>query len=233
MKTQISFLVSAILLAIFFLVSCEKDDDPKKENFNSPEEYLENPSVENAMNESNIPIYHGDTPPVLSGVYNVAGSVTDASLDIRPYLYGLPINSTITLYNQTASGEIDLKEQAQGITVYGRGGYIIGENGYFSIFQESLQTGEGAGLPSDVSVTVVVIMSGKKYDNGDLTAEGISIITNVDCSDPEEYNIESLEKTWWMWEAYFTLEGPAKKSICLERQFSFPDEIRRLFQISN
>ncbi len=215
MKTKILILGICVAFVLSFIACTKESEDsanePKKSNFNSPEEFLENPSVKNAVAESNIQVYEGENPPVLSGIYDVAGSVIDVS-PIVSELYGLPINSTITLYNQTASGKISFKEEMFGIVVWGTGGYIIGENGKFSIFQESLQNGKEAGLPSDLSITVVLIMSGTKYSQGDLKAKGISIVTKVTSPNPENYDIESIERIWWMWEAYFNLEGPAKKS---------------------
>lgn len=210
----------SVILISFLFTACEKRSDdptpkPKKSNFNSPEEFLENPSVKNAISESSISINYGEYPPILSGIYNAAGSVTDVS-SIVSELYGLPINSTITLYNQTASGKINFKEEISGVSVNGTGGYIIGENGEFSIFQESLQNGEEAGLPSDLSVTVVLIMSGIKYNQGDLRAKGISIITKATSPNPKDYDLVSIEKIWWMWEAYFNLEGPANKSFLVD-----------------
>jgi hypothetical protein len=233
MKTKIFIL--AVLISFLF-TACEKGsgDSSKKSNFSSAEEFLENPSIKNAIAESDIPIYQGTTPPVLSGVYNAAGSVVDVSENASD-LYGSPINSVITLYNQTASGKISFKEEISGATVYGAGGYIIGKNGQFSIFQESLQSGEEAGLPSDLSVTVVLIMSGAKYtqgtNQGDLRAKGISIVTKATSTNPKNYDLKEIEKIWWMWDAYFNLEGPAKKSLSVSpSSLSFPSNIPEIIR---
>ena len=220
MKTKL--FISIVLISCLF-AACQKGSgdsiiNSKKSGFNSAEEFLENPSIKNAIVESNIPIYKGTNPPVLSGIYTAAGSVTDVSANASE-LYGSPINSVITLYNQTASGKINFKEEISGVTVYGAGGYIIGKNGEFSIFQESLQSGEEAGLPSDLSITVVLIMSGSKYSQGssqgDLRAKGISIVTKATSTNPKNYDLKEIEKIWWMWDAYFNLEGPAKKYLSI------------------
>jgi hypothetical protein len=229
MKTKMFI---SIILISFLFTACEKGsgDSSKKSNFNSPAEFLENPSVKNAIAESGIPIYQGENPPVLSGIYDAAGSVTDVS-PVASELYGLPINSKITLYNQTASGKIDFKEEIPGATAYGTGGYIIGKNGEFSIFQESLQNGEEAGLPSDLSITVVLIMSGTKYSQGDLRAKGISIITKATSTNPGNYDLESIEKIWWMWDAYFNLEGPAKRSLSVNSyELYFPNKVGEIIR---
>lgn len=228
MKTKIFFI--SILFAVLFF-SCEKDNKPpaKKEGFDSPEEFLVNPSVQEAIDDSNIPIYEGEEPPVLSGTYEVDGSVVDVST-IFQGLYGAQINSTFILYNQTASGEISFREEIQGIIVSGSGGYIIGEDMKFTIFQESFQSGAEAGLPSGVSITVVLIMSGKKYETGDLVANGISIITNATSSN-FDYDVEGAIGNWWMWKAYFTLEGAAiskiEKSGYKENIF-LPEKVKEL-----
>ena len=229
MKTKMFI---SIILISFLFTACEKGsgDSSKKSNFNSPEEFLENPSVKNAIAESDISIYQGENPPVLSGIYDAAGSVIDVSENASD-LYGSPINSVVTLYNQTASGKINFKEQVSGVTVYGAGGYIIGKNGDFSIFQESLQSGEEAGLPSDLTITVVLIMSGSKYSQGnsqgDLRAKGISIVTKATSTNPKNYDLKEIEKIWWMWDAYFNLEGPAKKSLSINQSsLAIPDKIK-------
>ncbi|MEK6833314.1 MAG: hypothetical protein AABY32_04655 [Nanoarchaeota archaeon] len=229
MKTKV--FISVILILVSFFAACEKEPHKsKKSNFESPEEFLENPSVQNAINESDMPIYYGKTPPVLSGKYSTDGSVTDAS-SVVSELIGLPITSTITLYNQTASGKISFKEEISGIVAWGTGGYIIGENGKFSIFQESLQNGEEAGLPSDLSITVILVMSGTKYSQGDLIAKGISIITKATSPNSEDYDLEALENVWWMWEADFYLEGPASKSsLASAHSLYFPDEIKEIIR---
>jgi len=226
MKTKI--LILGVLIALF--TACEEESPkPKENNFDAPEEFLENPSVKNAISESGIPIYEGKTPPVLSGKYRAEGSVIDVS-PVVSKLNGLPINSTITLYNQTTSGKISFKEEISGIIVQGSGGYIIGENGKFSIFQESLQNGEEAGLPSDLSITVILIMSGTKYSQGDLGAKGISIITKAISSNPD-YDLKAIENLWWMWEAYLNLEGPAKASSSANTDnLYFPDEMKEIIR---
>lgn len=207
MKTKILFI--SVLFAVLFF-SCEKDNKPnaKKEGFNSTEEFLVNPSVQEAIDDSDIPIYEGEEPPVLSGTYNAVGSVIAVSANAYS-MYGATLNSTFILYNQTASGKISFREEVQGATAYGSGGYIIGEDMKFSVFQESFQTGSEAGLPYGVSVTVVLIMSGTKYNSGDLRAKGISIITNANSSNPDYTVEDDAIGTWWMWEGDFTLEGEA------------------------
>ena len=239
MKEKLLFSVF-LLAVILFSAGCTKksgnSDSPfsssKKSNFESPEEFLQNPSVQNAIQESSISINKGDDPPLLAGIYSVNGYVVDVSSAAQE-LYGSPISSTITLYNQTASGKIDLKEEVSGIVVYGSGGYIIGENGAFSVFQESKQNGEEAGLPSDLSVTVVLIMSGVKNSSGDLRAKGISIVTKATSTSSGKYDLEEIEKIWWMWDAQFTLKGAAPKKFVFTggNNTYIPNEIKNI--ISN
>lgn len=194
--------------------ACNKDDDAdkkdKKSNFSEPEEYIENPSVTAAINESGININEGDNPPPLAGTYLADGEVVDASYIVNS-LIGLPINSEIKLYNQTASGKIDFQEKVLGLTVRGSGGYITGDNGKFTIWQESRQSGSEAGLPNDITINVALLMSGTKLSNGDLTAKGISIITEVTTTN-SEYDVESIEGIWWMWDANFNLQTGTKSA---------------------
>jgi len=178
--------------------------DFKKNDFESPEEYLENPSVKNAVEDSDFPIYEGNNPPRLAGDYSANGEITSTSPLIES-LIGTSINSKITLLNQTASGKIDLKETVGSITVWGSGGYITGENNDFTIWQESSQSGSEAGLPDDVTVYVSLLMSGYKEDDGDLKISGISIITRV-VTDNKEYDVDEIEGQWWMYEGTLYLQ---------------------------
>jgi len=206
------FPISILLMVLFS--ACNKDDDAekkdKKSNFSEPEEYIENPSVTSAINESGISINEGDNPPPLAGTYLTDGEVIDASYIVNSII-GLLINSEIKLYNQTASGKIDFQEKVGGLTAWGSGGYITGDNGKFTIWQESKQSGIEAGLPNDITINVALIMSGTKLSNGDLTAKGISIITEVSTTN-SEYDYESIEGIWWMWEADFDLQAANNKS---------------------
>ena len=207
---KITFLVVA--LATTFS-SCEKDDNSnsKKSNFTRPEEYIENPSVKHAVKDSRIPVYPGDNPPALVGKYLTNGEVEDASY-IFQSLIGLPVISEFELYNQTTSGKISFREKVEGITVSGTGGYITGNNGRFTIYGESRQSGSEAGLPNDISLNVVVLMSGSKLSNGDLTVKGISIISDITTTN-KQYNTEGIEGSWWMWEADFDLQTGIRSSI--------------------
>lgn len=207
---------------IFFVLfsACSKDDDAdkkdKKSNFSEPEEYIENPSVSAAIDESGININEGDNPPPLAGTYLTDGVVTDASY-VANSLIGMPINSEIKLYNQTTSGKIDFQEKVGGLTAWGSGGYITGDNGKFTIWQESRQSGSEAGLPNDITINVALLVSGTKLSNGDLTAKGISIITEVITTN-SEYDTEFIEEIWWMWEADCELQAENNKSAIIESE---------------
>jgi len=193
---------------LLLLPSCVIDDDSeiiKKSEFSEPEEFISNPSITAAVTESGFSINLGENPPPLAGTYLTNGEVVDASTIVND-LIGMPINSEIKLYNQTVSGKIDFQEKLGEITAWGSGGYITGENGKFTIWQESEQSGEEAGLPDDITINVALLMSGTKLNNGDLTAKGISIVTEVVTTN-SQYDVESIEKIWWMWDAYFELQA--------------------------
>lgn len=106
---------------------------------------------------------------------------------------------------------MDFQEKVRGLVFWGSGGYITGDNGKFTIWQESKQSGREAGLPNDITINVVLLMSGTKLNNGDLSAKGISIVTEVTTTN-SEYDIESIEGMWWMWEADFDLQTGTKSA---------------------
>jgi hypothetical protein len=211
MKIIKIFTILTFALNIFILTNCNKEDESKKNGFSSPEEYIVNPSVKNALKESNVPVYEGDNPPALAGTYSADGYVTDASYEMSDII-GAPIQSEIVLSKQTTSGKIDFEERVSGIKVSGSGGYITGDNGRFTIYQESKQSGSEAGLPDGVTLTVVLMMSGTKSSNGNLVGvEGISIVTEVNNS-----SYKKAEGWWWKWNADFYLQTGSKSSSSLK-----------------
>ena len=196
------FAILILILSASTFTSCYKDgESSKKSGFSSPEEYIENPSVKKAVNESDIPVYPGSNPPALAGTYSVDGSIIDASYEMSS-LIGIPVRSVFVLSKQTNSGKIDFEERVNGIKVSGSGGYISGNSGRFTIYQESIQSGSEAGLPDGVRMTVVLMMSGTKASNGNLTnVEGISIVTEI--NNP---SYKKAEGWWWKWKATFYLQ---------------------------
>lgn len=199
--------IAICILSFFLIYACTKSvtepPEPKTSGFNSSEEFLENPDVNRAKNNSGIPVYMGQTPPTLAGNYETDGQVVKADPRLQS-LQGLPIQSTVCLFNQTSSGEIDFRETIGGIVAWGSGGYVTGEGSQFTIWQESRQSGAEAGLPANCSITVVLIMSGVKKQGGNLETKGLSVVTEVSgCSG----NSEELVGVWWLWEATFTLNG--------------------------
>jgi hypothetical protein len=132
---KFQFLALGVLaISAVVYTSCDNDDDSKikESNFSTPEEYIVNPSVKEAISESGIVINKGDTPLSLAGMYLVDGKVIDASA-VFSSMVGYPINSEFNLYNQTASGKISFQEIAGGITASGSGGYITGDNGNYHL----------------------------------------------------------------------------------------------------
>ena len=215
--TILSFVVSA-----FVLTGCKKDDEEKFEN---PSDFLQNPYVQGAINESNIPVNQGDNPPALAGTYQINGSVTDASDELYSEI-GLPIQTVFVLSNQTSSGKINFEERLNGIAVYGIGGYITGDNGRFTIYGESKQSGSDAGLPNGVTITVVVMMSGTQSNNGNLTnVQGISIVTDVNNSSYKEF-----KGAWWKYNATFTLQKSNAPAINSSENYSSTFLIQKALQ---
>jgi len=198
------------VISAFVWASCDKDS-----GFSSPEKFIENPSVSAALRESGMPVYEGDSPPALAGTYLSNGSVTNTSPQLN-VLIGAPVQSEFILSKQTESGKIDFEERLGGIRVSGSGGYITGTKGNFTIYLNSNQTGSEAGLPDDVSVTVVLMMSGTKLNNGNLgNVEGISVITKA-TSKNSDYDLRSIEGSWWKWKADFYLQTGTKSASAME-----------------
>ena len=200
MKKKNTLMALCLLLA----AGCELIEEkptPKTSGFESPEQIIQNPDVANAKEASGIKINYGTTPPSLEGEYETDGEVTKSSPELIN-MRGLPIYSTFSLFDQTNEGEISFTESIANIVVGGAGGYITGKDGKFTIWGESVQEGEEAGLPDDCQITVVLIMSGQKQSDGDLIASGLTEVTEV--NDNEEYG--ELCGLWWMWEADFYLK---------------------------
>jgi len=205
-KTQILALgILAISAVLFGSCDCDKPSP-------GPDDFLKNPSVKGAVNESGIEINKGTTPPALAGTYLTDGEIVDASY-LLDDLIGVSINTEFELYNQTISGKISFRETVGGFTFSGIGGYITGNSGKFTIYGESRQSGSEAGLPNDLSINVVLLMSGVKLSNGDLSAvKGISVITEVKTSNKSYGDVKSIEGNWWMWEADFDLQTGLKST---------------------
>ena len=198
-------ILTFVLSASVFL-GCEKE---KKDGVDL---IRENPYVKNAIKEAGFPEYGGNNPPALAGTYLPNGKVTDAS-NLFSEMIGASLKSVFILSNQTTSGKIDFEERVEGIKVSGCGGYITGDNGAFTIYMESTQTGSEAGLPDDLSLKVVVQMSGKQSNTGNLTGvQGITIIIDAK-SNNKAYNLSSIKGLWYKWEADFILQTGSNSSF--------------------
>ena len=205
-----SVAILSIICLSLFLFGCHKNplsdsQKNKDSNFSSPEEYVQNPSIANAMSKSGINTELGNNPPPLIGDYNTNGEVTNAA-SLFQGLIGGQINDLITLYNQTNTGKISFREEVQNTTAWATGGYVTGKSGNFTIWQESTQSGSEAGLPAGITIHVALIMSGTKLSNGNLNAEGLSVITKVE-NNNSNYDTSNLKGNWWMWQANFSLAG--------------------------
>lgn len=207
------FKVAFLLVALATVFSsCKKDEDSnsKASNFSGPEEYIENPSIKKAIKESRIDVNKGSNPPALAGTYLTDGKIVAAS-SLFNSLIGLPVNSEFELYDQTTSGKINFREKVGGLAVSGSGGFITGNNGKFTIYLESRQSGSEAGLPNDIAINVVSLMSGSKSDNGNLTLKGLSSISEVTTTN-KQYNTKGIEGSWYIWEASFNLQTGLKSA---------------------
>lgn len=232
MKKFQFIVLSVLVISAIAFDSCNKNDDPKTKTsgFSTHDEIVENPSVKEAINESGIEINEGNTPPALAGNYLTNGKVINAS-DLLSDEIGASINTEFNLYNQTTSGKISFQEIVEGISASGIGGFITGENGKFTIYGESKQSGSEAGLPDDLSINVVLLMSGTKLSNGDLSqVKGISIITEVNTSNKSYGDVKSLEGNWWMWNADFNLQSTLKSAKINQTNQSMQAIMREIFE---
>ena len=109
------YLLFTVLSISFCLMSCEfftssKDEnsEPKKSGFNDPEEFVENPSIAETIDDSNIDTNNGDDPPPLVGTYKTIGSITDASSNFSSVIGMSLSQSTFIIYDQTTLGRIKI-----------------------------------------------------------------------------------------------------------------------------
>ena len=209
-KVCFAFLVMG---AIFSACSKDpKEDEIKTCGFDSPAEYLKNPSVSSALNKTGVPIHPGNTPPDIAGTYLTSGEITDAS-GILSMMIGLPVRSDFVFFDQTTSNEIEFEERVSGMRAGGSGGFIGGAEERFTVYLESIQSGSEAGLPNGVSVTVVMIMSGTKASNGNITnVEGVTVYTDA-ASTNSSYNVSMLKGVWYKIEGEFLLRTGDNSSI--------------------
>lgn len=202
-------LTSGIIILIFvcgFVInSCEKGESNEATATSKSEEIIKNPWVADAVNKSGISIHKGENPPQVTGLYAANGKVLKASLKFNSYI-GDILESTFELHNQTASGSISYQERLENIKISGMGGYISGDNGKFTIYLESTQSGKDAGLPNGVSLKVVVLMSGTKASNGNITASLLTIYTDV-ISTISQFDTNGLVGSWFFSEGNFTLKS--------------------------
>ena len=179
----------------------------------SPEQYLENPVIRTAIEQSDFPVRRGTSPPQLSGTYDVSGRVVAASTAFQGWRDALIRSTDLRLFNQTAAGAISLRENFLGTSVEATGGYVTGDGAVFTIWQTSRQDVErlfrqlapSTEWPWEEGCVIVValLMSGRKASNGDL--QGVEGLTSyVDTSGCQIPAIrERLANGWYKWQAEF------------------------------
>jgi len=180
----------------------------------SPEQYLENPVVRTAIEQSDFPVRRGTSPPRLSGTYDVSGRVVAASTAFQGWRDALLRSTDLRLFNQTAAGAISLRENFLGTSVEATGGYVTGDGAVFTIWQTSRQDVErlfrqlapSTEWPWEEGCVIVValLMSGRKAsDDGDLQdVEGLtSYVDTSGCQIPAIR--ERLANGWYKWQAEF------------------------------
>lgn len=179
----------------------------------SPEQYLENPVIRTAIEQSKFPVRRGTIPPQLSGTYDVSGQVVAASTAFQGWREALIRSTDLRLFNQTAAGAISLRENFLGTSVEATGGYVTGDGAVFTIWQTSRQDVErlfrqlapSTEWPWEEGCVIVValLMSGRKTALGNL--QGVEGLTSyVDTSGCQIPAIrERLANGWYKWQAGF------------------------------
>lgn len=209
-------LCAAMISLIIILGGCEGGPGTQLLTPQSrPDQYLENPSVKTAIEQSDFPVHRGTSPPRLSGTYETSGRVVDTSTAFQATRNTL-IRSTVRLFNQTAAGAISIRENFLGTSAEATGGYVTGDGAVFTIWQTSRQDVErmfrqlapSTEWPWEESCVIVValLMSGRKASNGDL--QGVEGLTSyVDMSGCQIPAIrERLANGWYKWQANFELK---------------------------
>ncbi len=183
-KLILFFPISVVVLSGCQFISAMKSEEYEESvithNFESPDEFLENPDIADAILESNFSINYGSTPPNIEGSYTLAGSVVNAS---QSSLIGTAMGSIIEFYNQVLDN-LDLRETVGTQVATAEGSFIIGNYGRFTIFEESKQNYD------DGYVYVALLMSGTLYDSGTIDAYTLTTITEVE-------GIEGAEAGGW------------------------------------
>ncbi|MDC7220743.1 MAG: hypothetical protein PQJ59_12485 [Spirochaetales bacterium] len=207
MKKYFGVKVSAVIIVLTLLFSCDilnNDDKSSSSNswdYDSPEEIMDDPEVDNAITETDFGIYSGTNPPNIEGIYTMSGTVVDS--DDSSYI-GVAMGSEIEFYDQTSS-TISMIETFLGDEYYGEGYYITGNYGtYFTTWQTAKVENE---YDTSQYYVVVALISGTILSNGDLDGESLSVIT-------QKVNLESYYlPTWWQGEVYLEWTDYTYRSI--------------------
>lgn len=133
MKRTIFVFLSVLLI----VASCKKDSG-------SGNPVQKNKTVEKAIEEANMTVYEGDTPPSLEGLYSTKNMLFKNSTSNLSWTIGLYMNSTVKFYDQTDGGDIMYCERmAAGGWYEGVGCYITGSGNSFTIWMEIVSASNG------------------------------------------------------------------------------------------
>ncbi len=182
----------------------ETEPGPTPSGSQTPEEFMENLFVKEAVIGSEIETYYGDTPPSLVGQYTTTGEITKHHSGLIGPFPAI-VSFTACLFNQGHSDSISFAESVGDFLFGGEESLITGDNGRFTIWGEFLETNNVIGLSDSCTATVVFIMSGRKLDNGDIRAQGLTVTTELqDC--------QGFVGGWYMWEADFSFDGTCSET---------------------
>jgi hypothetical protein len=203
MKKFVVFVV--VGLTLIFISGCNlfgpdiPPEEPQYENFDSPEDMLDNPVVIEAIDESGfdytlefVPAGSPQALDSIEGVYSATGQVNDSDVS---QIIGERLSSEILLFRQTPEGEIDYVEKiGSSISVSAWGSFIRGSGTEFTLYLEGENTVQGITLYN------VTMISGDIYPNGNIIAEGLT--TNIRKENAEGY----LVPEWYIFNIAMSLQ---------------------------
>jgi alpha-tubulin suppressor-like RCC1 family protein len=194
-KFKLSLGILTLSLMLVISGGCNDQTTPKISGFETPEEFLENPHVAKAIDESGISIILTNDPPMVDGRYHSeTGIVLDSS---DPDIIGsTTLPTDLCFHNQTSSGNIDFAHKSDVNTSTGEGFLITGDGDKFMIWQET----EVEAVESDCHQYKVHLISGTKQENGGLESKALNIVVAAtNCGDITAGDW-FLSKTAWSYE---------------------------------
>lgn len=162
------FYVLFTLSLCFGLAACKKDkkeDGKKKVDENGLTDDIKNlvpKAILDKMQQMGMPIYGGDNPPDINGLYSITPFILQQT-DVPGDIIGTKFSDlTVKFYNQD-NKELKISSdysQTNGEEGVGLGSYVVGKDCEFSVFIEGESTYQG------YKAKTVYVVSGKMENKG-------------------------------------------------------------------